>query len=121
MAYITLDHQIVEQTCPHCHRSFSLCQSSVYDEGKPSAIYLAALHCCQPGALVNLGVSIIKGYNTLEETTAIALKAVPSKTEVQGSIVEPQDSPWETETYLGPIMGKEEARASQIKKPFPSL
>jgi hypothetical protein len=79
------------------------------------AIYLASLHYCQPGKLVHLVISILKGYNSLEETTAISLTVIPAETEYQVRIIEPRDSPWESERYyLGHFLGKEEARVSQL-------
>jgi hypothetical protein len=115
MTQITLDREIVRQTCSHCQTKFLICRGSVYDEGKPFAIYLAALHCCQPGSLVNLVISIAKGNHSLKENTAVALNITPMESENQFRIVEPHDSPWISEKYLGRILRRKEAQASRLK------
>lgn len=116
MTNISLDKQLVKQICPHCQEDFSACRGSVYDESKPVAIYLAAMHKCFQGKTVHLAIGFTKGYQSLSETSSIMMSIVPTEKDFEVRIIEPNDSPWKDERYLGHMMKQEEARTSSLKE-----
>lgn len=115
MTDIHLDKQLVIQTCPHCQQDFSVYRGSVYNEDKPIALYLAALHKCFQGKNVHLAIGFPGGYLSHPEPIAIAMSITTSENNFDVRIVNPDESPWRSEHYLGRMMGQEEARASTLK------
>lgn len=114
MTQISLDHQIVQKACDHCKQVFTVSRGSVYEDGEPIAIYLAALHACYSSKAVHLVIAMRRGYRELTENTAVALRVRPAETEFQTIIMEPNQSPWQSETYLGKILTREQALASPL-------
>ena len=115
---IKLDHQIVLDVCDHCKREFKVIRGSIYDDDNGIAIYLAAMHACDSGKLVDLAIAIRQGYKGASETSAIALKVRPTATEVQMTIADPGELFWKREDYLGKLMHRKEALASPLIESF---
>jgi len=115
MASISLDKQLVLQTCPHCQEIFSVCRGVVYDDGRPMALYLAALHKCFEGKNVHLTIGFPGGYLSITEPTSFAINVKSSDNNFEVRLVEPNDSPWKNENYLGRMINRDEARVSELK------
>jgi hypothetical protein len=111
---ITLDHQITFEFCDHCKQTLTISRGSVFEDNNGIAIYLAAMHACGPGRLIDLAIAIREGYRSALETSAIAIKVRPTSTEIQMSVSEPEDSFWKNEEYLGKLMNRPEALASPL-------
>jgi hypothetical protein len=118
MSNISIDKQIIEQICPNCQSNFSVCRGSVYDESKPIAIYLVALHSCNSNKLADMAIAIKNELESLEKAFAITLNIISTEKEYQVSIIEPQDSLWYKETYLGTLLKREEAREHPLRELF---
>jgi hypothetical protein len=118
MMGITLDHQIILQVCDHCKKTLNVSRGEVYEDNEGIAIYLAAMHACGSGKLIDLAIAIREGYNEAAETSAIAIKVRPTSTEIQMSVTDADQSFWKTEEYLGRFMDREEALASRLIESF---
>lgn len=114
---MTLDHQDYFDVCDHCQQSFQVIRGSVFDEGEGIALYLAAVHGCS-SSLVDLAIAIREGYADAEETCAIFIKARPNAEQIEMTVVDPKDSFWRTEDYLGRLLTRNEALGSPLIKPF---
>jgi|SRR5712664_3932980 len=111
---ITLDHQITFEFCDHCQQTLTVSRGSVFEDNNAIAIYLAAMHACDSGRLIDLAIAIREGYKSATETSAIALKGRPTSSEIQMIVANAEESFWKTEEYLGKLMDREEALASQL-------
>lgn len=114
---MTLDHQEYFDVCNHCQQSFQVIRGSVFEEGEGIAIYLAAAHGCS-SSLVDLAIAIREGYTDAEETCAVFIKARPNAEQVEMTVVDPQDSFWRTEEYLGRSLARDEALTSPLIHSF---
>jgi len=111
---MTLDQQTLFDACNHCRQQFQVIRGSVYDDnGNGIALYLAAMHGCESIA-VDLVIAIRDGYAGASETSAIFIKVHPHANEIQMSVVDPTDSCWRTESYLGRLLIRDEALASPL-------
>jgi hypothetical protein len=110
VSQITIDHQNAEQKCDHCGETFEVTRGSAYDEGDEGfSIYLAGLHACDSGKLAHMAIAIREGYEGFEDTCAVCLHVWVDESEFRMSVIDPDQSPWKNEAYLGRIMDREEA------------
>ncbi len=115
---ITLDHEMILQVCDHCKQTVTISRGSVFEGTDGVAIYLAAMHACGSGRLVDLAVAIREGYKHAAETAAIAIKVRPTSTEIRMNVANMEESFWKTEEYLGKLMDRQEAMASPLIETF---
>jgi len=118
MGQIAIDYQVVDQTCNHCHATFQVTRGSVYNDSKGFGLYLAALHACHSGRVAHLVVAVREGYQTFRETCSVAMQIAATETAFQMSVVNAEDSPWVSESYLGRIMDREDALESPLIQIF---
>jgi hypothetical protein len=118
MSKITLDQQVIQRACEHCKQPFIVGRGSVYEDGKPISIYLAAMHDCNKNNTVHLAIAICKHHEGLGENTAVTLRANPSDTEFEMTLINPNESPWAAETYLGKMLDRQQALASPLLAAF---
>lgn len=109
MSQITIDQQVVSQVCDHCHETYDVSRGSVYDGGSGFSIYLAGMHKCLSGRLAHLTIAVREGYQGFQETCAVAMQVWATETAFQMLVVDPKDSPWRGESYLGRMLDREEA------------
>lgn len=118
MGQIAIDYQVVDQTCNHCRATFQVTRGSAYDDNIGFGLYLTALHACHSGRVAHLVVAVRKGYQTFRETCAVAMQITATETDFQMSVVNAEDFPWASESYLGRIMDREEALESPLIQIF---
>ena len=118
MGKITIDYQVVDETCNHCHDTFQTTRGAVYDDSRGFGLYLAALHACHSGRVAHLVVAVRQGYQTFRETCSVAMQITPTETDFQMAVVNAEDSLWISEPYLGRIMNREEALGSPLIQNF---
>src|SRR5438094_10497841 len=90
---LTIDHQVVEQTCEHCKTDFQVSRGSVFSEGHPIGIYLASMHACYEGRLVYLAIALRENAKGQRNPNAVMLSIWPTETDILMSIVDPAESP----------------------------
>ena len=101
MGNLTIDCQLVTQTCECCGATYDVSQGSVYESGVPFGIYLAAMHGCKE-KLLFLAIAIVLNADT-RETCAAALMSWPTETEIRMAFTDPEESPWHARSpYVRP-------------------
>lgn len=102
---ITLDRQLVHQTCSGCASEFAAVRGSVFDSGRPIGLYLIALHGhTQGGKLAHLALAFMNEYGDSPEAAALCVEA--TSTDFNYTVVDWSESPWKTETYLGAMLDR---------------
>jgi len=114
---MTFDRQAYSDVCDHCRESFQVVRGSVFDDGNGIALYLAAMHGCD-ARRVDLAIAIREGYAGSKETLATFMKVRPRVDEVQMTVVDPTNSCWTTEDYLGRSLTRDEALTSPLIDSF---
>jgi hypothetical protein len=114
MGQITFDYQVISQTCECCQKEFDVSRGSVYDGGQGIGIYIAALHACHPDKIVHLAIALRQGNGTSRDAYSWAIRVWPTETEIQMSVVDAAESPWQNETYLGRMMDRQEALSNPL-------
>ena len=94
MGQITIDFEVVNQSCDHCHATFDLSRGSVYENGSRFSIYLAGMHKCHSGKLVHLVIAVSEGYKDFDETCAVACGSIQQKETLRCRL-------WMRKTHLG--------------------
>ncbi len=113
---ITLDKQVVTQRCDACKASFTVVRGSVFEEGRPLGVYLAALHGHSAGGrLVHLALAFREEGDAGVPPVAFAVQVVATASEFPHSLVDWAESPWAGESYLGRMLNRVEALASPLK------
>src|SRR5204862_7682944 len=110
---LTLDHQHATERCDHCAKDYPVSQGSIYDEGRPIAIYLAGLHPCEGrgSAIFGIGVNDDGG---VPESFSIQAWLVNEQYEM--TLLNPEQSPWRSHSYLGQLLTRAEVLASPRTK-----
>ena len=90
----------------------------MYEGGKGFSIYLAALHSCNAEKLAHMAIAIRDGYAGFTETCAVCLHVWVDGSEFRMSLIDADLSPWKAETYLGRIIGREEALNNPLIENF---
>jgi hypothetical protein len=111
--HITLDKQVVSDYCPECDEDFNVVRGSAYDEGKPYALYLIALHGHSPaGQLAHLAIALLTRSGDSKYAVAAAMQVACTSDQFQFSLVDWEYSPWQHEEYLGEMLSASEVRCS---------
>jgi hypothetical protein len=117
MDQLTLDRQLVNQTCDHCGRVFHVIRGHAYDNPTQApahvvGIYMVGLHTCNGPKLAHLAIAVRAPEPAAESRHAVALTAWASETDYEMAVVDGEASPWRGEAYLGRLMDREEALGS---------
>ena len=111
---ITLDRQSVRQTCPSCAVEFPVIRGSVFDSGRPIGLYLIALHGhTDGGRLAHLALAFVNEHGALPQAAALYVEA--TSTDFDYTVVDWSESPWQSETYLGVMLGREAVLGGPLK------
>lgn len=116
---ITLDRQVVSQSCEACDADFTVVRGGVYDSGDGCGLYLIALHGHSPdGRLAHLAIAVLDRSGD-EPVPLAAVMQVTSTPEQYGfALVEWNTSPWHGEEYLGQRLSPAAVRASPHRGTF---
>lgn len=107
---LSMDHQSLTLTCPDCDTEFLVLRGSVYDAAEPVGLYLVALHGHSPGGPVaHLAIGLLDPADQAKDPTAIAMDVVSASGDFGFFVVDWRDSPWQTESYLGEQIDRNEA------------
>jgi hypothetical protein len=111
---ISLDRQVITEHCAECGHDFTTVRGSVYDDGKPIGLYLIALHGHSPdGRLGHLAIALLDSAEQGRHPTAVAIDVIATPDQFGFVAIDWADSPWRKETYLGEMLDREPALASQ--------
>jgi hypothetical protein len=111
---LTLDYQAATQRCEHCAKDYPVSRGSIYESGKPVAIYLAGLHRCTSGGSAVLAIGVApEDPHGKPESFSIQVWLVNDQ--YQMTLLDPEKSPWRTHAYLGPMMTRAQALSSPRK------
>ena len=113
-----LDHDTAQKPCEHCGQLMTITRGGVYEDDQGVAIYLAAMHSCESGKLVDLVIAIRQGFDGAPETCAIALKVRPTASEIQMTVTDAEESFWRGEEYLGRLIDRQQALESPLIDSF---
>ncbi|MBN1908981.1 MAG: hypothetical protein JW818_04515 [Pirellulales bacterium] len=115
MPPLTIDCQTATDICHCCDREYPVSRGSVFRQGIPFALYMAGMHGCHGDTVVVLAVAVPRPG---EEPTAVTIRIVPTNTQFQMQILDPETSPWRNHAYLGRMLTRQEALASTLKDTF---
>jgi hypothetical protein len=118
MTKISLDYQMVSQTCDCCGKRFNVSRGSLYEDGDGIGIYLAAMHSCHSEKTVRLAITLREEYMMLPEVCCVAMDVWPTETKLQMLVTDAKESPWGNESYLGRMMDREESLNSPLTETF---
>ena len=118
MKQIAIDYQVVDQTCDHCQDTFQITRGALYDDSKGFGLYLASLHSCNSARVAHLVVAVREGYQAFRETCAVAMQITATEKDFQVAVVNAEDSPWISESYLGRVLNRKEALESPLIQTF---
>ena len=111
---ITLDRQVVHQTCPSCSSEFLVVRGSVFESGRPIGLYLIALHGhTDGGRLAHLALAFVNEHGDSPEAAALYVNA--TSTDFNYTVVDWSESPWKSETYLGTMLDREAVLGGPLK------
>ncbi|HMC21248.1 MAG TPA: hypothetical protein VKL19_05345 [Thermoanaerobaculia bacterium] len=111
---LTLDYQEATQRCEHCAKDYPVSRGSIYESGKPVAIYLAGLHPCSSGGSAIFAVGVAP-EDPRGKAQSFSIQVWLVNDQYQMSLLDPEKSPWRTHGYLGPMMTRAQALASPRK------
>lgn len=110
---VTLDQQLVTEHCPACELNFTVVRGSVFDEGRPFALYLIGLHGHAPtGRLAHLALGILENGS---DPVAVAMDVIALPERIGYQVQDWATSPWKGEAYLGSMLDREAFLAHPIK------
>jgi hypothetical protein len=110
---LTLDHQHATERCNHCSKDYPVSRGSIYDDGRPIAIYLAGLHPCESGGSAIFGIGVNDEHSAQPESFSIQVWLVNDQYEM--TLLNPEQSPWKSHSYLGRMLNRSEVLASPKK------
>jgi hypothetical protein len=116
MSELTIDLQLTTDTCQHCGRVYQVSRGSVYENGSPFALYIAGMHGCEGDPVVALAIAIASPEG--ETPSAVTLQVRPSDTQIEMQIVAPDSSPWQSHSYLGHMLTRDEVLSSSLREMF---
>jgi hypothetical protein len=116
MPQFTIDHQAAMETCQHCRSVYSVSRGSVYEDSQPFALYIAGMHDCNGHPVVVLAIAVARPDG--EVSSAMTLQVQPSETEYEIRILEPDNSPWKSHSYLGHMLTRNEVLKSPLRETF---
>jgi hypothetical protein len=111
---LTLDHQRATEPCDHCSTEYPVSRGTIFDSGNPIAIYLAGLHPCDSGArsaIFGIGVA----PTTEAPPQAFSIQVWLLGDDYHMSLLDPEQSPWQSHEYLGRMLRLSEVLDSQRK------
>lgn len=116
---LSLDCQPITQTCPECDTEFLVLRGSVFDADEPIGLYLVALHGHSPGGpIAHLAIGLRDSEDGTSDPTAVAMDVVPASGDFGFSVVDWRDSPWQTESYLGDRIDRDQALEHRRHRDF---
>lgn len=116
---LSLDQQTIEMTCPECEEDFLVIRGSVFDAEAPVGLYLLALHGHTPsGPVAHLAIGLLDPENEDTDPVAVAMDVVPADGDFGFAVVDWRDSTWQTESYLGEQLDRDEVLEHPRKPDF---
>jgi hypothetical protein len=116
MTMLSLDHQLVTEPCDHCNADYPVSRGTIFDSGRTVAIYLAGLHPCDAAARTAIfGIGIAPGDDQAKVAFSFQVWLVGD--DYQMTLLDPENSPWQSHEYLGPMLRRAEVLASD-RKPY---
>ncbi len=116
---LSLDQQPINLTCPGCDTEFLIVRGSVYDAGEPAGLFLIALHGHSPGGPVaHLAIALRDSEDEASDPTAVAMDVVPASDDFGFVVIDWRDSTWQTESYLGVRIDREEVLEHPRREDF---
>ena len=116
---ITLDRQAVAEYCPECDADFTVVRGSVFDDGSPFGLYLIALHGhCPDGLMAHLAIAVLDRSVPQRFPEATAMRVISYSDRYGYVVVDWTESPFQHEAFLGKMLDREEALASQHRETF---
>lgn len=114
MTDITLDRQVLRQTCPGCGSEFVVVRGSVFDSDQPIGLYIVALHGhTSGGRLAHLALAFVNGHSA--SPTAATLFIETTADHFNFTVVDWSESPWKSETYLGVMLDRDAVLGSPLR------
>jgi hypothetical protein len=111
---LTIDHQDATEPCGHCGADYAVTRGSVYHDERPVALYIAAMHGC--AAMKNAVMAVAFPPSDGKAPIAASLQVWVTPNEIQMSVVEPEQSPWNSHVYLGRHLTRDQVLASPYKE-----
>jgi hypothetical protein len=116
---ISLDRQVVNQHCSACATEFVVVRGSIFDGTSPRGLYLLALHGhIGASRLGHLAIALLSDVPGDQSPVAVVMDVIPAPDQFCFSLVNGDESPWASETYLGVMLDRDQALASPRKADF---
>jgi len=116
---LSIDQQSLTMTCPGCKEEFLVLRGSVFDADEPAGLYLIALHGHSPGGPVaHLAIALRNPGGEASDAVAVAMDVVPASGDFGFIVVDWRDSTWQTESYLGEQIDRDEAIEHSRREEF---
>src|SRR5438093_492721 len=112
---LTLDYQEATQRCEHCAKDYPVSRGSIYESGKPVAIYLAGLHPCSSGGSAIFAVGVAP-EDPRGKAQSFSIQVWLVNDQYQMSLLGPEKSPWRTHGYRVALMRSSRSRTADSKE-----
>ena len=88
----------------------------MYEDGRPSGLYLAGLHRCEIEPVAILALALLSAGGGRPQ--AVHLRVRETSEAVEMTFLDPRESPWRAHHYLGQMLTPAEARQSPLRDRF---
>src|SRR5688572_32856539 len=79
---VTLDRQHATETCEHCRGAIAVSRGSVYDDGRPSGLYLAGMHRCDVEPVAILALALLSPGGGPPQAVHLHVRGTPEAVEM---------------------------------------